>query len=228
MLFGGKSQREIGNTRSMLFVDLHFPVSFRLTCFVKMSDIEQLESGLETESEVESETESDSEGPPPPAFFSTGSFFPKKRQRSHSASNEQTNESTRAKTTRGSGQILHGAASQRSTTRSVLQSLSSTPKRRFTAVAPSFTAETFSEDENAVTSPVQDCISRGGAEEEGCGGKEVKSALKQITSLLNTVVQRVERVENELKRVSSVSSSSDTTPSRRKRVCVPLVVRVSL
>lgn len=55
----------------------------------------------------------------------------------------------------------------------------------------------------------------------------VKSALKEITCLLNTVVKRVERVENELKKQSSVSSSSESTPSRSK-VHVPLVVRVSI
>ena len=56
----------------------------------------------------------------------------------------------------------------------------------------------------------------------------VKSALKEITSLLNTVVKRVERVETELKKQSSVSSSSDSTPRSKKIVAVhvPLIVRV--
>ena len=54
----------------------------------------------------------------------------------------------------------------------------------------------------------------------------VKSALQEITSLLNTVVKRVERVETELKKQSSVSSSSDSnTPA--KKVHIPLIIRVS-
>ena len=59
--------------------------------------------------------------------------------------------------------------------------------------------------------------------------EEVKSALKEITSLLNTVVKRVERVESELQRQKSTStdpsSSSDVTPTRTKP---PLAVKVSL
>ena len=56
----------------------------------------------------------------------------------------------------------------------------------------------------------------------------VKSALQEITSILNAVVQRVERVETELKKGAiTPSSSSDSTPSRQK-IRIPLVVRVSL
>lgn len=60
-------------------------------------------------------------------------------------------------------------------------------------------------------------------------GEEVKSALKEITSLLNTVVQRVERVESELQRQKSTdpSSSRDVTPTRA-RVKPPLAVKVCL
>ena len=54
----------------------------------------------------------------------------------------------------------------------------------------------------------------------------VKSALKEITSLLNTVVERVDRVETELKKQSSASSSSDSTPRTKKIIAVPLIVRV--
>ena len=61
-----------------------------------------------------------------------------------------------------------------------------------------------------------------------CTDPEVKSALKEITSILNTVVKRVERVENELKRVSSASSSSESSSPKHKKVFVPLVVRVSV
>ena len=60
----------------------------------------------------------------------------------------------------------------------------------------------------------------------------VSAALGQITSLLNTVVRRVERVEAELKNQSeqtnSIISTSDSTPSSEKKVYVPRVVRVSL
>ena len=57
-------------------------------------------------------------------------------------------------------------------------------------------------------------------------GTEVKSALKEITSLLNTVVKRVERVENELQRQRSScsSSSNEKTPTRAKPT---LAVKVS-
>lgn len=57
----------------------------------------------------------------------------------------------------------------------------------------------------------------------------VSSALKEITSLLNTVVKCMDRMENELKRQStSVSSSSASEGSKRfKKKSVPLVVKVS-
>lgn len=61
------------------------------------------------------------------------------------------------------------------------------------------------------------------------GDPEVKSALREITSLLNTVVKRVEKVENELKQQRSLSSSSsgDFTPSSKcKKADIPLIIRV--
>ena len=61
------------------------------------------------------------------------------------------------------------------------------------------------------------------------GDPEVKSALREITSLLNTVVKRVEKVENELKQQRSLasSSSSDSTPSSKcKKADIPLIIRV--
>lgn len=60
-------------------------------------------------------------------------------------------------------------------------------------------------------------------------GVEMRSKLEEITSLLNVVVKRVERVETELQKQrtpTSSSSSSESTPSRPK-LHVPLVVRVS-
>ena len=58
--------------------------------------------------------------------------------------------------------------------------------------------------------------------------QSVKSALKEITSLLNNVVERVERVESELKRNTSILSSSESSPSHRsKKQYVPTIVRVS-
>lgn len=57
------------------------------------------------------------------------------------------------------------------------------------------------------------------------GDPEVKSALREITSLLNTVVKRVEKVENE--RSLSSSSSGDSTPSSKcKKADIPLIIRV--
>ena len=55
----------------------------------------------------------------------------------------------------------------------------------------------------------------------------VKLALKEITSLLNTVVKRVERVESELKRSVNTTSSSESSPHGSKKHYVPTVVRVS-
>ena len=59
--------------------------------------------------------------------------------------------------------------------------------------------------------------------------------MREITSLLNTVVKRVERVETELKKQSeyiassSRSSSSDSsTPAKKRIVAVQLIVRVGL
>lgn len=59
-------------------------------------------------------------------------------------------------------------------------------------------------------------------------GVEVMSALKDITSLLNSVVERVERVENEVHRqkYTGPCTSSDSTPTRAK-LKPPLVVKVS-
>lgn len=59
-------------------------------------------------------------------------------------------------------------------------------------------------------------------------GAEVMSALKEITSLLNSVVERVERVEDEMHRQRSTgpSTSSDSTPTRAN-FKPPLVVKVS-
>ena len=74
---------------------------------------------------------------------------------------------------------------------------SSTPSRRSSlgALSPN---PSFSDDENVPSSqedlsnpqPIND-------KDVSCTDPEVKSALKEITSILNTVVKRVERVENE-------------------------------
>ena len=58
----------------------------------------------------------------------------------------------------------------------------------------------------------------------------VSKALKEITSLLNTVVKRIDRVENELKQQhTTVSSSfaSETGKNAKKKSAIPLIVRVS-
>lgn len=61
-------------------------------------------------------------------------------------------------------------------------------------------------------------------------GANVSEALKEITSLLNTVVKRMDHMENELKQQHSTvssSSASDTGKTIKKKISVPLVVRVS-
>ena len=60
----------------------------------------------------------------------------------------------------------------------------------------------------------------------------VSEALKEITSLLNTVVKRIDHMEDKLKQqlsTSTVSSSSATEADKRtkKKRSIPLVVRVS-
>ena len=57
--------------------------------------------------------------------------------------------------------------------------------------------------------------------------QNVSVALKEITSLLNTVVKRMDRMDSELKRHStSVSSSSSGECTKKSKV--PLVVKVNL
>ena len=61
-------------------------------------------------------------------------------------------------------------------------------------------------------------------------GANVSEALKEITSLLNTVVKRMDRMENELRQQHSTvssSSASDAGKGIKKKTSVPLVVRVS-
>lgn len=56
----------------------------------------------------------------------------------------------------------------------------------------------------------------------------VAVALKEITSLLNTVVKRMDRMECELKqRCSTVSSSSPNEPRKAAKSSIPLIVKVS-
>ena len=58
----------------------------------------------------------------------------------------------------------------------------------------------------------------------------LEEALKKITGVLNALMARVERVEEELiKQCRQVtpSSSNDVTPQRPGKVLVPLAVRVS-
>lgn len=57
----------------------------------------------------------------------------------------------------------------------------------------------------------------------------VRSALKNITTLLNNVVQRIDRVEDQLRQQNSCtpSSSSSEQKSTRKKSPIPLLLRVS-
>ena len=194
-----------------------------------MSDDEdQHSSSLSAESDASFDSETEPDSPPPPAVFGTSSFFSKKRQRSASASNEQAHELHRRPNPPSDGSSRY-SKKPKQTERGNL--LSSTPNRlsgNSSLRAPS-PDPSFSDDENAP--PLQESITTPrsvSGDNNVCTGLEVKSALQEITSLLNTVVKRVERVEDELKRVSSVSSSSDSTPPKNKKVLVPLVVRVSV
>ena len=163
-------------------------------------------------------------------------FFSKKRQRcsSTSHSGQPLSEESR----------LNRAESKRrkdhfSTDIPVRES-TSTPKRIISRDTPR--SQPFQQcNERAVnllSTPI--CSSNGentgpeSASEEN-EGPSVKLALREITSLLNTVVKRVERVETELKKQSESiasssrwSSSDSSTPAKKRIVAVPLIVRVGL
>ena len=175
-----------------------------------------------------SETESDS-SPPIPPTFTAENFFSKKRQRcsSTSGSSKQPEQQRSAVCSvenlrdakRRRGQTQPSVVTQeRNTSLCVTPnrhlarntSFSTTPlaKQLRTPNNAEHESTGLSEDE-IFTSSASKTVSR--CDDDQC----VKSALKEITSLLNTVVKRVERVENELKKqCASVSSSSDSTPSR--------------
>ena len=56
-------------------------------------------------------------------------------------------------------------------------------------------------------------------------GEEVQCALKRLTALLNTVVERLESIERELQHQSRTGPSiGDSTPTRAKP---PLAIKVS-
>lgn len=187
----------------------------------------------------ETDSGSDSGSPPAGAAFSVGNFFSKKRQRCDSntstsgGSNEQQQQQkdvdggSMDKRRRKKRHALQCVTPNRcSSTNSVpVESSSATlpstrcangnqPNQQGDNVRSEHVEKSFTSPPVQSTSPVPNSNADVG----------VKSALQEITSLLNTVVQRVERIENELK--NSPSSSSDSaTPSRK--VLVPLVVRVS-
>ena len=55
----------------------------------------------------------------------------------------------------------------------------------------------------------------------------VKSALQNITTILNNVVERMDRVERQLSQQNHTPSSSSSEKSARKKPAVPLILRVS-
>ena len=63
----------------------------------------------------------------------------------------------------------------------------------------------------------------------GVSGTEVSAALKEITSLLNTVVKRIDKVESEIRQqrlTPSTSASESQGSAAKKKTSVPRVVKV--
>ena len=189
--------------------------------------------GFDADESVESYSESGSEfsadSPPVSRLSMTaGSFFSKKRQRCSSASHSGQPQSEESRLNRAESKRKKGHLS----TDIPVRESTSTPKRIISRDTPR------SQPCNLLSTPT--CSSNGentglesaSSEDEG---PSVKLALREITSLLNTVVKRVERVETELKKQSEsiasssrLSSSDSSTPAKKRIVAVPLIVRVCL
>lgn len=189
-------------------------------------------NGLDASMESRSESGSDLDSPPICTSMTVRNFFSKKRQRctstpsagdcnereQHVQRDGSSNDRVRISQSKKRREQLpkdvhaHSVTPNRPSgnSRATLETLRSSQSKSDENVIPRADGEL-----NTSTSSSQDDPS-------------VKSALKEITSLLNTVVKRVERVETELKKQSSVSSSSDSTPRSKKIVAVhvPLIVRV--
>ena len=125
--------------------------------------------------------------PPPPAIFCTSSFFSKKRQRPFSAFNDKGGQEQQRRPSAPSD----GSDRQSKKPKQMpsLQSpQSSTPSRRSSlrTLSPN---PSFSDNEN-VPSPQEDLFNPQPVNDKdvSCTDPEVKSALKEITSILNTVV----------------------------------------
>ena len=198
-----------------------------------MAENQRPGSGFDADESVESYSESGSEfsadSPPVSRLSMTaGSFFSKKRQRCSSASHSGQPQSEESRLNRAESKRKKGHLS----TDIPVRESTSTPKRIISRDTPR------SQPCNLLSTPT--CSSNGentglesaSSEDEG---PSVKLALREITSLLNTVVKRVERVETELKKQSEsiasssrLSSSDSSTPAKKRIVAVPLIVRVCL
>ena len=216
------------------------------------------DSRSENNSGLDGATESEPDSPPvKPRAMDVANFFSKKRQRSNSsaAGDSDSNEPLpqREDSDRRAMSTSRKEKGQRSKAESARVA---TPNRH--AFERSVTPRFHSSLSKKAKSNENDCLTRsrktplssrseippaGSSGNVSRGEKHstpvavanqaedpcVKSALQEITSLLNRVVERVERVENELKKCSSLtpSSSDSSTPSSKRAIAVPLIVRVS-
>ena len=221
------------------------------------SDIEPFTSGQDDDECLpqpeDPSTESDSDGnssssssPPTatPGVMSVKRFFTKRpldrsktsREGSYDAKkqrNQETGRPQKRHTLAISSRSKRGvdfspAGGSTSTPRRVQSGASRSTPRRVQSGGTSNSHLSTTDDETSVAPPLPTTPTSSLAVSSLETDQSVKSALKEITSLLNNVVERVERVESELKRNTSLSSSSESSPSHHsKKLYVPTIVRVS-
>ena len=188
------------------------------------------EDGIELNDAFRSESESDLESPPVRTSMTVRKFFSKKRQRAPSVSNRH--ELKQHVQQGGSSNDCVGT-SQSKRRRGQLPkdnyAYSVTPNRPSSGrskVTPETLRSSQSKGDENVDPRAAAELDTSTKISSSQDDPSVNSALKEITSLLNTVVKRVERIETELKKQSSSSSSTDSTPCSKTIVAVPRIVRV--
>lgn len=185
---------------------------------------------VDTSMDSHSESESDLDSPPACTSMTVRNFFSKKRQRCTSTPSDHNEfEEHTQRGTSGSGidRVSDSKRKRSADAQSVTPNRPASGRSRVTH--GTLRSSQSKGDENITpreATELNTSASSGASSSTPDDDCSVKTALKEITSLLNTVVKRVERVETELKKQSSVSSSSDSTPCSKKTTAVPLIVRV--
>ena len=229
----------------------------RVFAMMSDSDIEPFTSGQDDDECLpqpeDPSTESDSDGnssssssPPTatPGVMSIKRFFTKrpldrsktsrdgsydaKKQRNQETGRPQKRHTLAISSRSKRGVDFSPAGGSTSTPRRVQSGASRSTPRRVQSGGTSNSHLSTTDDETSVAPPLPTTPTSSLAVSSLETDQSVKSALKEITSLLNNVVERVERVESELKRNTSLSSSSESSPSHHsKKLYMPTIVRVS-